>query len=110
LKGSASGQSTRSSEEQETKNRDGGGEDRFMNENIGLGLFLSILFWIVAVSVVVVVAVWATFVVGVRAVAEWFPKKVHNVRKSMRMEGEREVSPRPAPPEENAGEPYRKAS
>jgi len=91
-------------------NRDGRGEGRFMDDNIGLGVLLSILFWIVAVSLVVVVGVWATFVVGVRAVAEWFPKKVHKVRKTMRMEGEREASPHLSPPEEDAGEPYRKAS
>jgi hypothetical protein len=81
-----------------------------MDGNIGLGVLLSILFWIVAVSLVLVVAVWATFVVGIRAAAEWFPKKVHKVRKTMGMEGEREASPDPPPPEEDAREPYRKAS
>ena len=69
---------------------------------IGWGLLLNLLFWIVVVSAMVFIAVWAS--------VEFFLGTAQRVRKSVRALSGRKDSPNPSPAHEEAGERYRKAS
>jgi len=72
-----------------------------MND-IGWGLLLNLLFWVVVISAMIFAAVWAS--------VEFFLGAAQRVRKSVRAWSGRKDSPNPSPTREEAEEQYRKAS
>jgi hypothetical protein len=72
-----------------------------MND-IGWGLLLNLLFWVVVATATVFLMVWA-FV-------ELFLGAAQRARKTARAWSGRKDSPNPSPSREEAGERYRKAS
>lgn len=72
-----------------------------MNE-IGWGLLLNLIFWIMVVSAMVLI--W------VLACVEFFLGATQRVRKTIRAASGRKASPHPSPEHEEAEERYRKAS
>jgi hypothetical protein len=73
-----------------------------MSGEIGLGLFLNVLFWAAMVAALVFACAWTA--------AYWFPGTARKLRKSGRPKGGRDASPHPSPAEEPPGERLRKAS
>jgi hypothetical protein len=78
------------------------GGDFFPMSDIGWGLLLNLLFWVLVISALVFGAVWAS--------VEFFLGAAHRVRKSVRAMSGRKESPNPARTYEESGERYRKAS
>lgn len=74
-------------------------------DNIGIGLLLNLVFWVVAVSALVFLGVWAAAEVFFGTVG-----RLHRVRKTVRAATGKRDSPRPSPEREETGERYRKAS
>lgn len=85
-----------------TRIRKGGG---FTMDDIGTGLLLNLVFWIVSVSALVFMGVWA--------VVELFHglmARIWKVRKTCSAPGCREDAPQSSEAPGESGEPYRKAS
>lgn len=77
----------------------------FTMDDIGTGLLLNLVFWIVLVSALVFLGVWA--------VVELFhglATRIQNVQKTCSVPGCREDAPQSSEAPEETGEPYRKAS
>jgi hypothetical protein len=78
------------------------GGDFFPMNDIGWGLLLNLLFWVVVISAILFAAVWAS--------VEFFLGAAQRVRKTVRAWGGRKDPQNPSQTDEEAGERYRKAS
>lgn len=74
-------------------------------DSVGIGLLVNLVFWVVSVSALVFLGVWA-----VVELIDGLAQRTQRVGKTVREASGRGDSRRPSTAREEAGEPYRKAS